>query len=58
MRPASIWAHGFTWWPVAPGRDAEPVRTFQSFTQDLHRLADWLKTVEITTVVMESTGVY
>ena len=43
---------------VAPGRDAEPVRTFQSFTQDLHRLADWLKTVEITTVVMESTGVY
>ena len=27
---------------VAPDRDAEPVRTFQSFTQDLHRLADWL----------------
>ena len=43
---------------VAPGRDAEPVRTFQSFTQDLHRLADWLKTVGITTVAMESTGVY
>ena len=43
---------------VAPGRDAEPLRTFQSFTQDLHRLADWLKTVGITTVAMESTGVY
>ena len=43
---------------VAPDRDAEPVRTFQSFTQDLHRLADWLKTVGITTVAMESTGVY
>ena len=43
---------------VAPDRDAEPVRTFQSFTQDLHRLADWLKAVGITTVAMESTGVY
>ena len=43
---------------VAPGRDAEPVRTFQSFTQELHRLADWLKTVGISTVAMESTGVY
>ena len=30
---------------VAPDRDAEPVRTFQSFTQELHRLADWLKSL-------------
>ena len=43
---------------VAPDRDAEPVRTLQSFTQDLHRLAAWLKTVGTTTVAMESTGVY
>ena len=43
---------------VAPDRDTEPVRTFQSFTQELHRLADWLKTVGISTVAMESTGVY
>ena len=43
---------------VAPDRDADPVRTFQSFTQELHRLADWLKTVGISTVAMESTGVY
>jgi hypothetical protein len=27
---------------VASGRDAEPVRSFGTFTGDLHRLADWL----------------
>lgn len=43
---------------VAAERDAEPVRTFQSFTNDLHRLADWLAEVGITTVAMESTSVY
>jgi hypothetical protein len=39
-------------------RDVEPVRTFQSFTGDLHRLADWLAACGIKTVAMESTGVY
>jgi transposase len=43
---------------VGPERDSEPVRTFRSFTPDLHRLAEWLKEVGITTVAMESTGVY
>jgi len=43
---------------VAPDRDDEPVRSFRSFTGDLHRLADWLKSVGITTIAMESTGVY
>ena len=43
---------------VAPGRDPEPVRTFRAFTNDLHRLADWLERVGVTTVAMESTGVY
>ena len=38
--------------------DDEPVQTFQAFTGDLHRMADWLKAVGVTTVVMESTGVY
>jgi transposase len=38
--------------------DSEPVRTFGTFTGDLHRLADWLLRIEITTVAMESTGVY
>jgi len=43
---------------VPPGRDPEPVRSFKSFTGDLHALADWLKLVGITTIAMESTGVY
>lgn len=38
--------------------DAEPVRSFQSFTGDLNRLADWLVSLGITTVAMESTGIY
>jgi transposase len=43
---------------VSPDRDPEPVRTFQTFTDDLHRLADWFARCGIKTVVMESTGVY
>jgi transposase len=43
---------------VSPDRDPEPVRTFQTFTDDLHRLADWFVRCGIQTVVMESTGVY
>jgi len=43
---------------VAPQRDAEPVRTFQSFTGDLHCLADWLVACGVKSVAMESTGIY
>jgi transposase len=43
---------------VGPDRDKEPVRTFRTFTDDLHRLADWFAQCGIRTVVMESTGVY
>jgi transposase len=43
---------------VAPDRDPTPVRTFRTFSGDLHRLADWLRAVGITTIAMESTGVY
>ena len=43
---------------VSADRDPEPVRTFRSFTGDLYRLANWLKDIGITTVAMESTGVY
>jgi hypothetical protein len=43
---------------VGPERDPEPVRTFQTFTDDLYRLADWFTRCGIKTVVMESTGVY
>ena len=43
---------------VGADHDKEPVRTFQTFTEDLHRLADWFASCGIKTVVMESTGVY
>jgi transposase len=43
---------------VPAGRDPEPVRTFGSFTADLHRMAQWLKSCGIETVVMQATGVY
>ena len=43
---------------VPQGRDEESVRSFPSFTADLHRLADWLEACGIETVAMESTGVY
>jgi hypothetical protein len=43
---------------VAPNRDPMPVRAFQTFTADLHRVADWLTACGVTTVAMESTGVY
>ena len=38
--------------------DIRPVRKFATFTEDLHRLADWLMACSIKTVAMESTGVY
>jgi transposase len=43
---------------VPVGVDEEPVREFSTFTDDLERLADWLIACGITTVAMESTGVY
>src|ERR1700685_1785440 len=43
---------------VPPDLDTEPVRTFRSFTADLKALADWLVRLGVTTVAMESTGIY
>ena len=43
---------------VPPGRDAEPVREFGSWTADLHRMAAWLISCGIETVAMQSTGIY
>ncbi|HEY2644706.1 MAG TPA: IS110 family transposase [Galbitalea sp.] len=43
---------------VRPDRDANSVRRFECFTADLHRLADWLQQCGVTTVAMQSTGVY
>lgn len=43
---------------VSPDLCDEPVQTFQAFTSDIRRMADWLVATGIKTVVMESTGVY
>ena len=43
---------------VRPDRTPEPVRSFGTFTTDLHRLVEWFKECGVATVVMESTSVY
>jgi hypothetical protein len=43
---------------VNPASTDVPVRSFGTFTQDLHDLADWFKVCGMTSVAMESTGVY
>ncbi len=42
---------------VPDGRDEQTVRKFGCFTNELNKLADWLKLCKIKTVAMESTGV-
>lgn len=46
------------WACVPEGRSAEVVRRFDTFTSDLHALADWLCACGMATVAMESTGIY
>jgi transposase len=43
---------------VPEERDKRSVRKFATFTEELHRLADWLIACSIKTVAIESTGVY
>jgi transposase len=43
---------------VPPDRDTDPVRKCETFTEDLHQMADWLVSCGINTAAMESTGVY
>src|SRR3954470_4038300 len=43
---------------VSPDRAAEPVRSFETFTRDLHEMADWLQSCGVRSVAMESTGVF
>ncbi len=46
------------WVAVPQDRDAERVRHFSAFTCDLHEIARWLKKCGITSIAMESTGIY
>ena len=43
---------------VAAGCDPQPVREFGSWTAELVRMAEWLKSCGVKTVAMQSTGVY
>ncbi|WP_421405538.1 hypothetical protein [Agrobacterium fabrum] len=43
---------------VNPESDEMPIRAFGTFTHDLHDLATWLRSCGVTSVAMESTGVY
>ncbi len=46
------------WVSIPSELDSEPVRKFSCFTADLYGIAEWLTSRGITTVAMESTGVY
>jgi hypothetical protein len=67
---AGIDVHAAVHWVAVPPGDAPPpppdhpphlpahVRCFGACTADLQRLADWLIACGVTTIAMESTGVY
>ncbi len=67
---AGIDIHANTHWVAVPAGNGPPpppdhppnlpthVRSFGACTADLHRLTDWLTACGVTTVAMESTGVY
>jgi transposase len=46
------------WVAVPPQAGKTPVRKFGAFTADLEAMADWFKQCGVTSVAMESTGVY
>ena len=46
------------WVAVPVEADPQPVRAFPAHTASLHALAAWLTLCGITTVALESTGVY
>lgn len=43
---------------VNPGSNDTPIRAFGNSTHDLHDLAEWFKACGVTSVAIESTGVY
>src|SRR6266498_4846639 len=58
MRQRSISGRQCTWRRSAPRAIPSRSGRSETFTGDLHRLADWFAQCGIKTVVMESTGVY
>lgn len=57
-RPVSIFERRRIFVAVPADRAEESVRSFGTFTRDLHQLADWLQSCRVTSVAMESTRVY
>ena len=58
---AGLDLHRETIWACAgPFKDGDgpDVKTFGTYTRDLRAIADWLKERGVTSVAMESTGVY
>ena len=43
---------------VSPDLASDPVRRFDSFTTNLREMVEWFATCGVTTVAMESTGIY
>jgi hypothetical protein len=43
---------------VRPDCASQPVRRFECFTADLHRLAEWLRSCGVQTLALQSTVVY
>ena len=43
---------------VPDSLDENPIKNFSCFTSDLEAMADWLVKIGITTIAMESTGIY
>jgi transposase len=46
------------WAAVPPQASKSPIRKFGAFTADLEAMAEWFKQCGVTSVAMESTGVY
>jgi transposase len=46
------------WVAIPADRTEEPIKKFGAFSCDIEAMAAWLKGCKITTVAMESTGVY
>src|SRR5258706_14143371 len=50
--------NGMHYVAVRPDRDPQPVRRFECFTADLHRLADLFRSWGVKTRAMQVSGVY
>lgn len=46
------------WVAVPEDRDADPIRPFGCYTNDLKAMIEWLHACRIQTIAMEATGVY